>query len=95
MCAETTEMRWVDAYFPFTDPSLELEVYFKDDWLEVLGSGVIQLRVLKTPDSRVAADGRLGPASSASLWRYFPFQISDCSEAKTLGSMTSSNRAKS
>lgn len=22
------EMRWVDAYFPFTDPSLELEIYF-------------------------------------------------------------------
>ncbi|RHY34542.1 hypothetical protein DYB32_000872 [Aphanomyces invadans] len=23
------EMRWVDAYFPFTDPSLELEIYFE------------------------------------------------------------------
>lgn len=22
------EMRWVEAYFPFTDPSLELEIYF-------------------------------------------------------------------
>ena len=44
---QTTEMRWIDAYFSFTDPSLELEVYFKDDWLEVLGSGVIQPRVLK------------------------------------------------
>lgn len=22
------EMRWVDAYFPFTDPSLELEIFF-------------------------------------------------------------------
>jgi phenylalanyl-tRNA synthetase alpha chain len=22
------EMRWVDAYFPFTEPSLELEIFF-------------------------------------------------------------------
>lgn len=35
------EMRWVDAYFPFTDPSMELEIYYNNEWLEVLGSGVI------------------------------------------------------
>ena len=23
------EMRWVDTYFPFTDPSFELEIFFK------------------------------------------------------------------
>ena len=23
------QMRWVDAYFPFTDPSFELEIYFQ------------------------------------------------------------------
>lgn len=23
------EMRWVDTYFPFTEPSFELEIYFK------------------------------------------------------------------
>ena len=39
-------MRWVGAYFPFTDPSLELEIYFRDEWLEVLGSGVIQQRIV-------------------------------------------------
>ena len=32
----------VQAYFPFTDPSLELEIFFRDEWLEVLGSGVVQ-----------------------------------------------------
>lgn len=27
------EMRWVDAYFPFTHPSLELEVFFDGKWV--------------------------------------------------------------
>lgn len=35
------EMRWVDAYFPFTDPSAELEIFYEGEWLEVLGSGVL------------------------------------------------------
>lgn len=35
------EMRWNPDFFPFTDPSLELEVYYNGEWLEVLGSGVI------------------------------------------------------
>jgi phenylalanyl-tRNA synthetase alpha chain len=39
-------MRWVDAYFPFTEPSIELEIYYQNDWLEVLGSGVIHDQVM-------------------------------------------------
>jgi len=35
------EMRWSPDNFPFTDPSLELEINYKGEWLEILGSGVI------------------------------------------------------
>merc|ERR1719252_21029 len=40
-------MRWLDEYFPFTEPSLELEVLYNDAWLEVLGCGVIHPDVLR------------------------------------------------
>jgi phenylalanyl-tRNA synthetase alpha chain len=40
------EMRWVDAYFPFTDPSIELEIFFNNEWLEILGCGVIHDKVM-------------------------------------------------
>ncbi len=33
--------------FPYTDPSIEMEIYKDDKWLEVLGSGVVRGGVLK------------------------------------------------
>jgi len=36
----------VDA-FPFTDPSLEMNLKFNDQWLEVLGSGLVHQQVFK------------------------------------------------
>lgn len=45
------EMRWVDAYFPFTDPSWELEIYYNDEWLEVLGCGVVEEQVMQFGES--------------------------------------------
>jgi phenylalanyl-tRNA synthetase alpha chain len=39
-------MRWIDAYFPFTNPSLELEIFYENTWVEMLGCGVIHPKIL-------------------------------------------------
>ena len=41
------EMRWVDEYFPFTDPSFELEIFFEGEWMEVLGCGVVHRNIIE------------------------------------------------
>jgi len=38
---EPLKVRWIEAYFPFTSPSWELEIFWQGDWLEVLGCGVV------------------------------------------------------
>ncbi|THH10203.1 hypothetical protein EW145_g1496 [Phellinidium pouzarii] len=40
------QIRWIPAYFPFTTPSYEVEVFFRHKWLEILGCGVIQQATL-------------------------------------------------
>lgn len=59
------KMRWVDAYFPFTDPSYELEIYFNDEWLEVLGCGVVHRDIVKA----VGRDDQVGWAFGLGLER--------------------------
>lgn len=41
-------VRWIEAYFPFTSPSFEVEVFFQGEWLEILGCGVIRQSTLDT-----------------------------------------------
>ncbi|KAK3070705.1 phenylalanyl-tRNA synthetase alpha subunit, mitochondrial [Teratosphaeriaceae sp. CCFEE 6253] len=40
------KVRWVEAFFPHTSPSWEMEVWWRGDWLEVLGCGVIEQPLL-------------------------------------------------
>ena len=44
---EKLRVRWIDAYFPFTSPSYELEVLWEGQWLELLGCGVVTQAVLE------------------------------------------------
>lgn len=43
---EPLKVRWVEAYFPWTAPSWEIEVWWKGEWLECCGCGVVREQVL-------------------------------------------------
>ena len=52
--------RWVPATFPFTDPSLELEILYEGRWLEVLGCGAVRTDILQ----------RCGRPSGSAGWAF-------------------------
>ncbi|CAI4054858.1 hypothetical protein SUVZ_16G3260 [Saccharomyces uvarum] len=39
-------VRWINAYFPWTAPSWEIEVWWQGEWLELCGCGLIRQDVL-------------------------------------------------
>ncbi len=44
---ETLEVRFRPSYFPFTEPSAEIDMSFKDGWLEIGGCGMVHPQVLQ------------------------------------------------
>lgn len=60
---ENVGIRFRPSYFPFTEPSFEVDISFNDKWLEVLGGGMVHPNVLK--------NGGL----DSSEWRGFAFGV--------------------
>ena len=71
------EMRWVPENFPFTDPSMELEVHINGDWEEILGCGVILDGVMKNANRDI--NKQVGWAFGLGLerWAMKLFEVSD------------------
>ncbi|TPX66021.1 phenylalanine---tRNA ligase [Spizellomyces sp. 'palustris'] len=59
------QIRWIEAYFPFTSPSWEMEVFYRGNWLELLGCGVMQQEIL----DRSGNSDRIGWAFGLGLER--------------------------
>lgn len=47
MFGPSIDVRFRGSYFPFTEPSMEVDVFFKGKWLEVLGCGMVDPAVLE------------------------------------------------
>ncbi|KAJ3725945.1 phenylalanyl-tRNA synthetase [Lentinula raphanica] len=62
---EPLRVRWIEAYFPFTSPSFEVEVFFRGKWLEILGCGVVIDSTLDTAN----VQGKIGWAFGLGLER--------------------------
>lgn len=41
------EIRLRPSYFPFTEPSVEVDIFYNNRWIEVLGAGMLHPNVLK------------------------------------------------
>jgi phenylalanyl-tRNA synthetase alpha chain len=44
---QDVQLRFRPSFFPFTEPSAEVDVWFNNRWLEVLGCGMVHPNVLK------------------------------------------------
>ena len=65
MFGSDIEYKWVECYFPFTHPSWELEIFYNDKWLEVLGCGIVEQEIL----FNAGAQDKLGFAFGLGLER--------------------------
>jgi len=44
---EDKQVRFRPSFFPFTEPSFEVDVWFNDQWLELMGCGMVNPQVLR------------------------------------------------
>ena len=65
--SEPLRVRWIEAYFPFTSPSFEVEVFFRGKWLEILGCGVVEQATLNTSSTCACLSDRCSLAPEHSF----------------------------
>lgn len=44
---EKVKIRLRSSFFPFTEPSVEVDIFFKNKWIEVLGAGMLNEKILE------------------------------------------------
>ena len=71
------KMRWNGDYFPFTDPSFELEILYNNEWLEILGCGVIFDGVMKNAGRDVTKQCGWAFGLGLERWAMKLFEIDD------------------
>lgn len=56
------EMRLRSSYFPFTNPSIEIDIFWQNKWLEILGCGIVHENVMANAkkDFKVCGAAGLG-----------------------------------
>jgi phenylalanyl-tRNA synthetase alpha chain len=47
MFGDDVQLRFRPSFFPFVEPGVEVDIYFKNRWLEVMGAGLIHKNVLE------------------------------------------------
>ncbi|MEJ5258459.1 MAG: phenylalanine--tRNA ligase subunit alpha [Fervidobacterium sp.] len=47
LLGENTKVRLRPSFFPFTEPSFEVDIYFNNRWFEILGAGMVHPNVFK------------------------------------------------
>lgn len=80
MLGKKVKTRFRGSYFPFTCPSMEVDVFFRDEWLEVLGCGMVDPNVLEM--AGVDPDDYSGFAAGFGVERFamVTYQIKDIRE---------------
>ena len=73
---KNVELRFRPSYFPFTEPSAEVDIKWKKGWLEILGCGMVHPNVLKMsgidPNKHNGFAFGLGPERMAMLKHNIP-----------------------
>ncbi|MEI7818625.1 MAG: phenylalanine--tRNA ligase subunit alpha [bacterium] len=44
---DSTKIRFRPSFFPYTEPSVEVDVWYQDEWLEICGAGMVHADVLE------------------------------------------------